>query len=462
MICLTVDIFKYPEMGLPTMPDDGISGSAIYLALALLFMAGILVGAEGSDPTGGAVAASVGFSAAPGDNTVRVMIAPKSPRANTLARQVRGVEVRHEFYGYFSADAPLSSIPALQAVADVKEATRMDLHAPGFDGAAVFGDVCGKVVCDEEGIRSCPNDCAAFIVRACVPSVQRDYNVVDVGAGQLRDGAGVNVAVIDTGAASNHLDLKSRIRMCVDTTGAGISNGCYDTDGHGTHTSSIIAADAGSDGEGMYGAAPSANLLVIKACSGDGCLEDDVVEAVDYAAARGADIVLLPFGSSSEVPFLEGAILRYPDILFVSSAGNKGPDPRALQYPAAYPGVVAVGAVDGNRQEAWFSSRGKDDSDNLLVSKDEVELAAGGVNVESANTDGCYVRVSGTSFAAATIAGLAAKVWDSADGGIDGLGDAVSTRRYLIRNAFSVVNEGGASPFEEYSTRSGYGVVSGS
>lgn len=83
-------------------------------------------------------------------------------------------------------------------------------------------------------------------------------------------GAGVTVAVLDTGAKTNHLDLQRRIAQCKDFTRGSIRNGCNDVYGHGTHVAGTIAADGGSDGSGIYGVAPEARLYAYKVCGNSG------------------------------------------------------------------------------------------------------------------------------------------------------------------------------------------------
>ena len=129
-----------------------------------------------------------------------------------------------------------------------------------------------------------------------------------------------------------------------------------------------------------------------------------------------------------------------------------------INYPAALPEVVAVAANDQNKVITWFSSRGTTDGNDTVISAREVELSAGGLNVQSANSDGCYTRLSGTSFSAPTVAGLATVVWDRADGIVDGKGDAASTRRYLISHAQDITQADSGGAGVGYDVASGYGL----
>jgi subtilisin len=236
------------------------------------------------------------------------------------------------------------------------------------------------------------------------------------------EGAGVTVAVLDTGAYEDHLDLD--VQVCKDATKRGIVNGCKDGNGHGTHVAGTIAANGGSDGLGIYGVAPEASLMVIKVCRNSGsCWSDDIAAGMRYAADNGANIISMSLGSDVESSLIRDAIdyAAGKDVLVVAAAGNDGPSEGSIDYPGANAKVVAVGAIDGNEAVASWSSRGINDGDYMIENK-EVEFGAPGVSVESASINGCYTTKSGTSMATPHVSGLAAKLWQ---------GSASSTRAYL-------------------------------
>ena len=391
--------------------------------------------------------------------TVRVIVTPKSPQSSALSRKATGIAIRHEFGDKFSADVPLQQVAYLKTLADVQDSIKLDLHAASYLETSLFNPECGDKICRQDEHQRCPQDCGAFRIRVCTPAKPKDYNVEQSGGGNPADGKGVNVAVIDTGVTKEHLDIRSNVKMCVDTTGIGVQNGCEDQDsvGHGTHTAGIIAGNGGPDGEGMMGVAPAANLLVIKACTSRQCYADDIAEGIEYAASIGAKIILMPFGSDNDEPLIKSSIQRHPEILFIASAGNLGPEASTIQHPAALPEVVAVAASDSEGHGVWFSSRGADDGNPGIVSLGEVEITAGGSNVESINTDGCYSQLSGTSNSAATVAGLAAKIWDQSDGNIDGNGDPQTARRYLIRKAKDIVVADGGGAKVGFDPPTGFG-----
>ena len=230
-------------------------------------------------------------------------------------------------------------------------------------------------------------------------------------------GLGVNVAVLDTGVLKTHPDLKNRIKVCKDFSGPVtiIDGKCDDKNGHGTHVAGIIAADGGSDGLGIYGMAPEANLFAYKVCSNNGtCWADDIAVALRMAVDDGANIVNLSLGSDNPSQLIVDAT-NYAvskKVLVVAAAGNDGPYVGSIDYPGADANVVAVGAVDKDIQIPDWSSRGINSiTEPYVVEEKDIEFAAPGINVESTWKNGGYAILSGTYMASPHVAGLAAKLW---------------------------------------------------
>ena len=338
--------------------------------------------------------------------------------------------VRHEFPGMFSTELT----PIQSHLLNKIDITVEPVQLYQIRGRPVCGDGINhpSEQCGEPELSECPEgyvcvNCkcieeTAPPERACYPSNQIPWGVLKVNAGS--GGAGVTVAVLDTGVYKDHLDLKANIVNCRDTTKRGIKKGCADNNGHGTHVAGTILASAGSDGKGIYGVAPEAKLMAIKVCgAGGSCWTDDIAAGIRYAADNGANIISMSLGGNTQSPLIRDAIdyAIKEGVLVVAAAGNDGSDDGSIDYPGANVKVIAVGAIDSLENVPCWSSRGINDGDYIIEER-EVEFGAPGVSVESTWNDGCYNTISGTSMSTPHIAGLAAKLWNI---------DATTTRANL-------------------------------
>jgi subtilisin family serine protease len=246
-------------------------------------------------------------------------------------------------------------------------------------------------------------------------------------------GVGVTIAILDTGIDREHPDLKSRVDGCydyTDLTKGFVDNSCDDLNGHGTHMAGIIAADGGPHGDGIYGFAPQASISIYKTCNSTGsCMSDDIAVAMRNAVDNGAQIIVLGFGGESESSFIDDAIAYAHDkgVLVIAAAGNDGPYDDSLDWPARNPAVMSVGALDSDLAPADFSSRGINaTTEPYSMDAGDIEFAAPGVNVESTFRGGGYAIMSGTSMAAASLAGMTARLWQS------GAEQPASATRFLL------------------------------
>lgn len=362
----------------------------------------------------------------------RVLVIPKSAKAESEIRAMAEVNIQHEFEGKFSAQIPESLIPTLITLADIEKIGLYSIVARPVcgDGTVHLSEQCG-----EPGLSECLEgqicqDCKCVATsgeeegRACFPTTQTPWGVSKVNGGS--GGTGVTIAVLDTGVYTDHLDLD--VKLCKDATKRGIRKGCKDSNGHGTHVSGTVAANGGSDGLGIFGVAPEANLWMVKVCGADGsCWTDDIATAIYYVADQGTNIISLSLGGDTQSTLIRDAIdyAVNKDVLIVAAAGNDGPEEGSIDYPGANVKVIAVAAIASNDSVPDWSSRGVNDGDYVIEEK-EVEFGIPGVKVESTWDNGCYKTLDGTSMATPHVSGLAALLWQ---------GSASETRIYLQEQA---------------------------
>ncbi|WP_351222320.1 S8 family serine peptidase [Streptomyces sp. NPDC002133] len=226
------------------------------------------------------------------------------------------------------------------------------------------------------------------------------------------DGKGTKVAVLDTGADTDHPDLKGRVVASENFTD---SPDAGDRHGHGTHTLSTAGGSgAASDGR-KKGAAPGAELLNGKVLNdyGDGAASW-IIAGMQWAVDQQADVVSMSLGSSVPTDCTDPMSVAAEELsqgrgtLFVVAAGNSGPTLNTVSSPGCVPSVLTVGAVDRDDSTAYFSSRGPTTGSHTL----KPEIAAPGVAISAAAAGGrgvyAYRSMSGTSMATPHVAGAAA------------------------------------------------------
>jgi type VII secretion-associated serine protease mycosin len=223
---------------------------------------------------------------------------------------------------------------------------------------------------------------------------------LDVAAAQrISQGDGVTVALIDTGVKADHVDLSGNVLKGVDLTGAG-SEGQKDTDGHGTAMAGLIAAHGHGNSDGALGIAPRAKIFPIReSASGKDVGSAKLPAAIDQAVKSGARVLSMSLVTGS-TDALKQAVQRAldADIVVVAGAGNK-PKSAYVGYPAAFPGVVAVGASGRDGKIAPVS-----------VTGDEIVISAPGADIASTSDTGAYEFSDGTSNSTAIVAGAAALI----------------------------------------------------
>ncbi|MEU2430928.1 type VII secretion-associated serine protease mycosin [Streptomyces sp. NPDC007861] len=235
-------------------------------------------------------------------------------------------------------------------------------------------------------------------------------------AWQTTQGKGITVAVLDTGVDDTHPDLAGQVLPTKDLIGFGARRGDRSWARHGTAMAGIIAGHGhGADREdGVLGIAPEAKILPVRVIleGSDPARKrarnsrgSALADGIRWAADHGADVINLSLGDDSESAHpdkSEDAAVQYAlrkGAVVVASAGNGGEKGDHISYPAAYPGVIAVAAVDRYGTRASFSTR-----------RWYAAVSAPGVDVVIADPDRRYYEGWGTSAAAAFVSGAVALV----------------------------------------------------
>lgn len=243
------------------------------------------------------------------------------------------------------------------------------------------------------GLHRVPND-PYYAQQWALPVIRAEAAWETVGAAARP----VVVAVVDSGIDNNHADLINRI----DSRGYNFvedNQDVFDWDGHGTAVSSIIAAqtDNSLGIAGVNGQTP-VKILPLKAIDIDGYgYVSDVIKAIDYAIEAEVDVINLSMGSDCYSDIENEVIQKAINcgITVVASAGNEGYS--RYDYPASYPGVISVGAIDRQGNPAKFSNH-----------NDQVDVVAPGVEIKTCRPGNSYDSLNGTSFSAPMVAGTAA------------------------------------------------------
>jgi type VII secretion-associated serine protease mycosin len=213
-------------------------------------------------------------------------------------------------------------------------------------------------------------------------------------------GAGVTVAVIDTGVDAGHPDLAGQILTGYDVI-TGTTGAATDPNGHGTHVAGTIAALTGNN-VGVGSVAPNARILPIRVLGANGGgYMSDAATGIVYAADHGANVINMSLGSTAKVAAVSNAIAyaRSKGVTVVAAAGNERASGSPTSYPAADAGVIAVAATDSADRVASYSNAGT-----------YVDVAAPGSGIVSTvpTAKGGYGSMSGTSMASPHVAAAAA------------------------------------------------------
>ena len=246
-------------------------------------------------------------------------------------------------------------------------------------------------------------------------------------AQQTSQGSGVTIAVLDTGVDAAAPDLAGSVLSGPDLSHSGrAANGPF-FGIRGTEIASIIAGHGHGpgNGDGLIGVAPAAKILSVRVAldSGDPTLGNPAITSglpaaiasgIRYATNNGASVIDLPLDPAAagaagpaglpslavSSPAEQSAVAyaRSKGVVLVAPAGDDGAGPGIINYPAAYHGVISVGAFDKNFTKAPFSSH-----------QSYVTMTAAGDGI-AAETPSGYTTVGSTSAASAVVAGIAALI----------------------------------------------------
>ncbi len=246
-------------------------------------------------------------------------------------------------------------------------------------------------------------------------------------AWQKSEGAGVIVALLGTGVAAGHPDLAGDVITGPDYSESGRTPGGSYWGVEGTAVAAIVAGHGqdGNWGAGIVGVAPAAKILSVRVTlefndplvsdqAISRRLPDAIAAGIVYAVNHGARVIDLPLdpgtlgltasgdpaaaGGSTAERAAVGYALR-KNVLLVAPAGDNGQGSGIVNYPAAYPGVIAVGAIGRSGHLASFSAK-----------RSYASLTAPGVGMVTAAPPDGYGQISSTSTASGIVAGVAALI----------------------------------------------------
>ncbi|MEQ7009853.1 S8 family peptidase [Actinopolymorpha sp. B17G11] len=247
-----------------------------------------------------------------------------------------------------------------------------------------------------------------------------DESAPQIGAPQAwksgYTGKGVRVAVLDTGYDAAHPDLAGRV-AAAQTFVPGET--VVDGNGHGTHVASTVGGSGAPSGGRRKGVAPDVDLLVGKVLDDRGRgLTSQIIAGMEWAVDNDARVVNMSLGgtaSDGTDPLSQAVdeLSARSGALFVTAAGNSGPEEGTVGAPGTATSALTVGAVDKQDVLAGFSSRGPRRGDGAV----KPEVTAPGVDIVAARAAGTNLgrdldeyatALSGTSMATPHVAGAAA------------------------------------------------------
>lgn len=242
----------------------------------------------------------------------------------------------------------------------------------------------------------------------------REYWLSQYGFTQVwstTKGAGVKVAVIDTGIDGSVADLSGAVVGGADMSGLGSADGqtpVGEDSEHGTMVASVLAGRGTGGNSGVIGVAPEADLLSVSVAFGDSeatkSNDEQIADGVRWAVDNGAQVINMSLTRNTrDWPESWDEAFQYAfdhDVVVVAAAGNRGSGTDEVGAPATIPGVLTVAGVDRNEDASFDAS-----SQGITIA-----VSAPSEQIVGVTPSGGYVQWSGTSAAAPIVSGMVALV----------------------------------------------------
>lgn len=241
------------------------------------------------------------------------------------------------------------------------------------------------------------------------PDYSKQWNLRSINVEAAWDetkGSGVTVAVIDTGISRVPDLQKTKFVKGYDFVNDRVE--AEDDSGHGTHVAGTVAQST-NNGYGVAGVAYEASLMPLKVLDGyGGGTVADIAEAIRFAADNGADVINMSLGGGGDSQLMHEAIkyAHHKGVAIVAAAGNANQN--AAAYPARYPQVISVAALDASGEKAPYSNFGAGVDISAPGGSEAGKILQNTIDPETG--EAVFAGFQGTSMAAPHVAGVAALV----------------------------------------------------